>query len=478
MNQVLTALGLVACLESTGFNRIAAVAGGACAGIVASLIGGVTPFAAPLSGLGFLAGGFVMGLGRWLYCRGRDIILFGPQLVIHALGQVVRQSLEFVLSGASANDAKAVNIAFRAWVGPREYRPFESYQNFVNLRTVVWGVGLTSLVLNLFALANLDFLNALLLLPSLMFSVSTLIGPFVMNPKPGRGLGRVVWLPKLMGWIASLGFYTVVAWFVARGGWLRWLGVVLFAACVGAVLRAGLKYWGYSRRLKKLQDLLAHRMASGGMDVVEAGKMAQTIVSGLSGDVEKTRKSLEKSGLPADLQTALVQMVQDKLLPLLKRPVSDLEPRHGLNSRFVCELNRSFVLGLFTFLWFFIVPIPGLLVLTAPGGYRLMIPLASVLVFASSLLALVLIAYCLSLWLERLTQFGAAGTGLTGQIESKYRRFQSLLREPDRLTAAQTASLYALFTDVQTYVDQRGYAYAKRTLGLIEETLDAVSRVR
>jgi len=299
-----------------------------------------------------------------------------------------------------------------------------------------------------------------------------------MSPKPGRGLGSTVWLPKLLGWIASLAFYGLVAWFVARGGWLRWLGVFLFAACFGAVLRTGLKYWGYPRRLEKLTELLARRMASGGMAALEAQKMAQTIVRGLGGDVEKTRMSLEKSGLAADQQAAVVQIVQDQLLPLLKRPLSDLEPRRATNSRFVSELNRSFVQGLFTFLWFFIVPIPGLLVLTAPGGYRLMIPLTSVLVFSSSLLGLALAGYGVSLLLERLIQFGVGGKGLTGEIESRYRQFQSLAGEPDRLTPAQTASLCALFTDVQTYVDQRGYAYARRTLGLIEQTLNAASRVR
>jgi len=214
------------------------------------------------------------------------------------------------------------------------------------------------------------------------------------------------------------------------------------------------------------------------MAALEAQKMAQTIVRGLGGDVGKTRMSLEKSGLAVDQQAAVVQLVQDQLLPLLRRPLSDLEPRRATNSRFVCELNRSFVLGLFTFLWFFIVPIPGLLVLTAPGGYRLMIPLTSVLVFASSLLGLALAGYGVSLLLERLIQFGVAGKGLAGEIESRYRQFQSLAGEPDRLTPAQTASLCALFTDVQTYVDQRGYAYARRTLGLIEQTLDAVSRIR
>ena len=194
--------------------------------------------------------------------------------------------------------------------------------------------------------------------------------------------------------------------------------------------------------------------------------------------MEKTRKALEKSGLATDQQAAVVQIVQDQLLPLLKRPLSDLEPKRAANSRFICELNRSFVLGLFTFLWFFIVPIPGLLVLTAPGGYRVMIPLTSVLAFASSLLGLAVVGYCASLLLERLIQSGVGGEGLAAQIESRYRRFQSLAREPDRLTAAQTASLYALFTDAQTYVDQRGYAYARRTLGLIEQTLNASSRVQ
>src|SRR2546426_7604468 len=32
--------------------------------------------------LGFLLGGFHVGLGRWLFTRVRDVILFGPQLVL------------------------------------------------------------------------------------------------------------------------------------------------------------------------------------------------------------------------------------------------------------------------------------------------------------------------------------------------------------------------------------------------------------
>src|SRR4029453_18485561 len=123
----------------------------------------------------------------------------------------------------------------------------------------------TSLSLNLFALTNLDFLNALLLLPSLMFSVSTLVGPFVMSPKPGAWMGSRVWVPKICGWTASLGFYGLVAWFIARGGGQRFFCIFLLGACLCVVLRAGLKYWGYSSRLKRFTAMLVSRMASAGM---------------------------------------------------------------------------------------------------------------------------------------------------------------------------------------------------------------------
>jgi hypothetical protein len=435
MNQVLTALGLVAALESTGFNRITAVAGAACGGLVAARIDGLAPLTVPLGALGFLAGGFAMGLGRWLYFRGRDIILFGPQLVIHALGQVVRQSLEFVLSGASANDGKALNIAFRAWVGPREDRLFERYQNFVNLRTVVWGVGVLSLLLNLFALANLDFLNALLLLPSLMFSVSTLVGPFVMSPKPGAWMGSRVWVPKICGWTASLGFYGLVAWFIARGGGQRLFGILLFEPALACAPR-GPRHLGYSRRLNQLTAMLASRMASGGMAALEAKTMAQTIVRDLGGDLEKTRNSLQKCGLPPDDQAAVLRIVREQILPELKRPLTDMEAGRFANRRSVCEFSRSFALGLFTFLWFFIVPIPGLLVFTAPGGYRFMMPLAGVLGFAGTLLGVVLAGYGASVLLERLVQHGLTGKGLAAyDRDAIARRVRSLASEPDRLAA-------------------------------------------
>ena len=102
-------------------------------------------------------------------------------------------------------------MAFRAGAGPREDRPLDRYPHFINLRTVVWLVGVPSLLLNLVALSNLDMFNVLLLLPSLLFSVSLVLGPHLLRPQPGRHSGAWVLLSKTLGWLAALGFYTVVS---------------------------------------------------------------------------------------------------------------------------------------------------------------------------------------------------------------------------------------------------------------------------
>ena len=153
--------------------------------------------------------------------------------------------------------------------------------------------------------------------------------------------------------------------------------------------------------------------------------MAQTIVSDLGGDPEKTRNALQKYGLPPDHQAAVVRLAHEQVQPALKRPVTDLEAGRFANRRSVSEFSRSFVLGLFTFLWFFIVPIPGLLVFTAPGGHRFMMPLAVLLGFAGAVLGVVLDGYGISVLLERLVQHGLTGKGLAATTETRYRRFRS-----------------------------------------------------
>jgi hypothetical protein len=430
-------------------------------------------FGVPLLVLGFLSGGFAMGAGRWLYYRGRDVVIFGPQLVIHTLGQIVRQSLEFVLSGAAANDAKAVNMAFRTWAGPREDRPLDQYQNLVNLRTVVWGVGLGSLLLNLFALANLDFLNVLLLLPSLMFSVSTLIGPFLMRPKPGKELGAMVWIPKQGGWLASFGFYTLVALLVSLGGWLQRVGILLGLGVFAAVLAAGLKYAPYPPRLRKLTRLLARQLADGGLSAGEARKMANRIVGELGADVERARFELWNTPLTDESKACVLKLIAESLQELLKEPVTDLWIDASARLRFISEWKRSFVLGLFTFMWFLVVPMPGLLVFKAFGGYRIWISPGTLFNLAVIVFGVVLASGIASLLLERWELFGFFRGGLVRSFTQQYQSFRSLAAQAGRLSPVQISYFYAMFTDTQTYLDQRSYAFAWRTLRRLEKALKA-----
>jgi hypothetical protein len=337
----------------------------------------------------------------------------------------------------------------------------------------VWGVGSMSLLLNLFALANLDFLNVLLLLPSLMFSVSTLVGPFLMQPRPGRHLGRATGIPKLLGWGTSFGFYLAVAWLIAGPGWAGWLGGGAALLGFGGVLRAGLPYLGYSQRLRRMSARLSQMLIQGGMPERDAPGLAHRLLFSGSGNREQTVNALQPTPLSAERRSALLAFLHDQALPCLQRPAarsSSSPARH----RFLSEARRSFVLGLFTFAWFAIVPVPGLLVFTAPGG-RFSISLLAVLTLAAGAVGLVLAGGALSLCLEWWEKNRAGGDGLAGSIASQYRTFQRLQQTPGRIGAFNTSNVYALFTDVQTYYDQRSYAYARRSLHLIRQILKGVA---
>ncbi|HEY0455236.1 MAG TPA: hypothetical protein VGE41_02610, partial [Verrucomicrobiae bacterium] len=227
MNQILTAHALNTFLETSGFHRLPAFLCGLGASIAAYTHEATRPMAPALALIGFVFGGFFAGLSRWLYTRLRDLLLFGPQLVLHALGQIVRQTLEFQVSGASPEDARGVNMAFRSTIGPREDRPLDGFATFINMRTIIWGFGFTSFLLNLVALANLDMLNVLLLLPSLLFSVSVMAGPFLLKPKIGKPIGLWSLLPKGLAWASVIVFYTTLSILLIGGPRRKFLGMAI-----------------------------------------------------------------------------------------------------------------------------------------------------------------------------------------------------------------------------------------------------------
>lgn len=484
MNQVLTLHGLNTYLESSGFYRIPAVTGAAIAGLLSLLLPDLQRFAPGLIMLGFLTGGFFVGLSRWFYTRIRDVLLFGPQLVLHTLGQMVRQTLEFTVSGASPEDAKGVDMAYRAWAGPREDRPLDTFPHFINFKTVVWIVGLLSLVLNLFALSNLDLLNVLLLLPSLLFSVSILAGPFLLKPRVGKPIGKWVFVPRLLGWVGAVIFYTAVSLLIARGGSLTWLGVLLLVGVLALLLQRGLRHAGYRRKLRLLQSKLAKLLIAARVKADKSNQFAGQLLQKTAGDPAKVKAELERIGMREEHHAPIMQFADQRIRPMLQSPIALFRRGRFAQNRFASELSRSFVLALLVLIWFLIVPVPGLFVFTA-GDYRFSVNLSAIAILVGGVIALVVVASWVGRfiqWFDRCGFIGRASVpasralqsrSLASRLEKAWRDFQSLLHAGGRLTPLQVASAYALFTDTQTYLDQRSNAYARRSLSLIESILNA-----
>jgi hypothetical protein len=333
----------------------------------------------------------------------------------------------------------------------------------------VWGVGVLSLVLNLVALIKLDFLNVMLLLPSLLFSVSTLVGPFLMHPKAGPK-NPASWAPKLLGWLAGGAFFTLVAALMAQRGVWEWIGLLLLVAGFGLVLRHGLSYFGFTRRIQRLTRQLGKQLAAAGLAADAARTMSQQIVPGLAGDWAKVQAALRRAAVADEHHESIRIFVQQTVVPWLKRPQADLQSDGWTGQRLVSEFCRSLALSLFTLLWFFLVPIPGLLVFTA-GDYRTSISLAGLAFGVLGTVGVAVLGLGTARLIERVSWRGIGGLGLRRRIERNFQKFQSLLSEAGRLTTAETASLHALFTDVQTYVDQCSYAYARQSLERIERLL-------
>jgi hypothetical protein len=458
MNQILTVHGLNTYLESSGFQRFPALLGGLAGGAWAYSSQALRPVAPALILGGFLTGGFFVGLSRWLYTRLRDMLLFGPQLVLHALGQVVRQTLEFQVSGASPEDAKGVNMAFRTMAGPREDKPLEPHLSFINLRTVVWGFGMVSVGLNLVALSNLDMLNVLLLLPSLLFSVSTLAGPFLLKPRVGKPLGIWAFLPKALGWLCSVSFFTLVSMLLAAGNRSKLLGLILVGAVFGTLLLRCARYWNYRPRLRRLCRQMTQRLHH--PPSTPLWKLLLT--SG--GDRAKFETAILWLGYTKQELAPAMEFADRKLFPLLLEPGQ--RGKALRQSRFISELNRSLALSLLVLVWFFVVPLPGLFVFTA-GDYRISLDLWNIMFFIGSLVAVVIIGS----WLGQLIQwFEASGRNrLKQKLHHAFVDFQKI--GATSAEACGGAGLYALFTDAQLYLDQQSYGYARELITRIEKEL-------
>ena len=277
----------------------------------------------------------------------------------------------------------------------------------------------------------------------------------------------------LPGWLLPFAFFTLVSILVAAGGWLEWAGFSLFCVLFAVLLMQGLKFALFRRKLRRTRNKLSQLLASAGIPEEERGKECQRIIQQASAGT--TQMPSELAALPQDRREAIVNFVQQELQPLLKGPVQATETGLSTASRWRSEFSRALVLALFVLLWFFIVPVPGLLVFIA-DEYRFSLRLGTILLLVMGTIGFVLIAS----WMGRFIQWLDEGMGrraLRPRIEKAYQTFQALALVGGKLRAIDVARTFALFTDLQTYMDQRSYAYARHCLALIERNLSRAPTV-
>jgi hypothetical protein len=129
------------------------------------------------------------------------------------------------------------------------------------------------------------------------------------------------------------------------------------------------------------------------------------------------------------------------------------------------------VLALFVLLWFLVVPVPGLFVLSA-GHFQASVLLQQLLVAVGALLLLAIPGY----WIARGVLHRAVASRRPGTLASRAETVWARLREESpSLAAAESAERHALLMDLHTYVDQRSVAYADRVLRELEGR-DATNR--
>jgi hypothetical protein len=462
MNQVLTLHGLNVYLESSGFRRGLGLVG-AAAGALIGLVPGLSPaWIAIGSPLGALYGGFFIPFHRWLFTRVRDAILFGPQLVLHTLGQIMRQTIEFVASGAAATDPQGVNMDFRAGAGPREDQPMNRFPHFINLRTVVWCIGLPSVLCILLALSELDMFNVLLLLPSLLFTVSLMIGPFLMSPRPGGYAGVRALLPRLAAWPVALVFYGAVSILVAFGGFASWLGLLLFLVGIAFVVWNPCRALSFRARLAVARHRLARLLINRNVVSSKADAVAVDLIK-VSGDPARQGDVLDKAGVPAEARPTVIESIARRIHPLVQEPGATA-PGSWSSSRAFSDFSRALVLALFVLLWFLVVPVPGLFVLSA-GDFHASLLLEDLIRAVGIALLFCVPGY----WIARLLESRLLAANGPNDLRARARQsFQDLQQNILNLSPDDSARRHALLMDFQTYLDQRSPAYAARVLDQLE----------
>ena len=154
--------------------------------------------------------GFWAGTALWLANRFRDMVRFGPLVFIEVYGVLdsLIKDKRFPFDFGLSAGAKLMDYDPRLWDAMLKNR-----ETAILFRWIFF-TGLGATIINLFAIANLDLLNAIMLFPTLVFSVGIMIGSFSYAHFKGPGpslFGIYRWLPRWIGFILGTFIFVIIS---------------------------------------------------------------------------------------------------------------------------------------------------------------------------------------------------------------------------------------------------------------------------
>ena len=488
--------GLVAYLEGSGFNMITA-------SILGLAIGTLTSWSIPFVAIGFVIGGFIVGLSKWLISRPRDMILFPLQLVVHAYAQIKNASLVPVIVAKKLEKiAGRINNTAKKWVKDFSERmslafglsgaalptsgivdmpaiKSDTAKNFISLRSIAL-LGSGFVLISMAAIYALDLQNVIMLLAGLIFSVGILEGPNYTNLKEGgywiqnEHIRRIAVfmlniMPKVFG--ATIAVTTLVCLHFARVMLLtNPLGAAIFFS--SAVITASLVYllWRTTDhyKVKKLHKaiLRKHEDKQGILGRIHTGYGSDVKATNMGKLHENDYRDMLYSIVTSDgyenPETFISQVEKMELETLEKLGIDSLMKRE-IKTRFVSELIRSYRLNVLLFVWLFIPSLPANInYFVYAGGERV---IKTALEFFRPFALPLLIMFC----------YIAVGQ-IIGAIQLRYWKSKIVKITEEDIDNLSTNDVIrqkaeALLSLLKIYLEQRSYGYVKNTVKDINKIL-------
>jgi len=152
------------------------------------------------------------------------------------------------------------------------------------------------------------------------------------------------------------------------------------------------------------------------------------------------------------------------------------KPTVRWNPRWLCEFRRSLLVAFGVLIWFFVVPVPGLFVLSA-GEYKASLSLQGILGGLVFVVCVTLIGLGVVRLLQRRDRGDLVAKGLRQRSNALLARVHGGRTEEENLTPRVVSELCGDFVEYFIFLDQESFSYARRVLERIERRL-ALSGMR